>query len=248
MRAKIFSAAVAALLISASAAQATEQKDEAIKAGGAVAAGAAVGGGAFALVGTGGLAIAGTAVTIGLAPFVAVGAVVGLADIAHQAADGTADDDRAVGLSQVPDAGFAEIVRARQIGRDDRIPVLVRHSHGQAIPGDAGIVHQDVQLLVVRFDGLVDDLLDPRRVGHAGQTEADFGVVRRRDFGRGLFDSRIEVHQHQMTLLLSELFRNGPADSSARARDENDLAFQVRKHCHRLGQFCSHFAFRKLNG
>ena len=58
---------------------AADKAEEAIKAGGAVAAGAAIGGGTFAVVGSGGLAIAGTAVTIGLAPFVAAGAVVGLA-------------------------------------------------------------------------------------------------------------------------------------------------------------------------
>lgn len=59
--------------------QSADKSNETIKAGGAVAAGAVVGGGAFAIVGSGGLAIAGTAVTIGLAPFVAAGAVVGLA-------------------------------------------------------------------------------------------------------------------------------------------------------------------------
>jgi hypothetical protein len=69
---------VVVLLIN-SHAYATDQKTEALRAGGAVAVGAAAGGGVFAAVGAGGLAIAGTAVTVGLAPFVAAGAVVGLA-------------------------------------------------------------------------------------------------------------------------------------------------------------------------
>ena len=77
MRAILHSLTLAVLLVS-SPAYAADKTDETITAGGAAAAGAAVGGGAFALVGSGGLAIAGTAVTVGLAPFVAAGAVVGL--------------------------------------------------------------------------------------------------------------------------------------------------------------------------
>lgn len=65
--------------LSTSPAHAGDQKSEALKAGGALAAGAAVGGTAFAVIGAGGLAIAGTALTVGAAPFIAVGAVVGLA-------------------------------------------------------------------------------------------------------------------------------------------------------------------------
>jgi hypothetical protein len=78
MRAILHRLTLVVLLVT-SPVHAADKTDEAIKAGGAVAAGAAVGGGAFAIVGSGGLAIAGTAVTVGLAPFVAAGAVVGLA-------------------------------------------------------------------------------------------------------------------------------------------------------------------------
>lgn len=58
---------------------AASQQEEMLKAGGAAAAGAAVAGSAFAIVGSAGLAVAGTAVTVGLLPFVAAGTVVGLA-------------------------------------------------------------------------------------------------------------------------------------------------------------------------
>ena len=78
MRAILHRLTLVVLLVS-SPVHAADKPDEAIKAGCAVAAGAVVGGGAFALVGSGGLAIAGTAVTVGPAPFVAAGAVVGLA-------------------------------------------------------------------------------------------------------------------------------------------------------------------------
>ena len=78
MRSSVF-AIVASTILYLSPAHAGEQKTEVLKAGGAVAAGAVVGGGAFAVVGSGGLVIAGTAVAIGAAPFVAGGAIVGLA-------------------------------------------------------------------------------------------------------------------------------------------------------------------------
>lgn len=78
MKAKIL-AAVASTVLFVSTAHAGDKKDEALRAGGAAAGGAVVGGATFAALGSGGLAIAGTAVTIGAAPFVAAGAVVGLA-------------------------------------------------------------------------------------------------------------------------------------------------------------------------
>ena len=31
-----------------------------------------------------------------------------------------------------------------QVGLDDRVPVLVRHTHDQRIAGNPGVVHQDV--------------------------------------------------------------------------------------------------------
>jgi len=58
---------------------ANDTKSEAIKAGGAAAAGAVAGGAVAATTGSIGVAVAGTAVSIGAAPIVAVGAVIGLA-------------------------------------------------------------------------------------------------------------------------------------------------------------------------
>lgn len=57
----------------------TDTRKEVAIAGAATAAGAAAGGTAFACLGSGGLVIAGGAVTIGAAPFIAAGAVIGLA-------------------------------------------------------------------------------------------------------------------------------------------------------------------------
>ncbi|HCJ51641.1 MAG TPA: hypothetical protein DHV67_07305 [Gallionella sp.] len=58
---------------------AADQDMEVKKAVIAAAGGAAAGGLTFAAVGSGGLVIAGTALSIGAAPFIAAGAVVGLA-------------------------------------------------------------------------------------------------------------------------------------------------------------------------
>lgn len=54
-------------------------KKEAAKAGAAVVAGGAAGGAAFSTIGGAGLAIGGTALSIGAAPFVVVGATLGMA-------------------------------------------------------------------------------------------------------------------------------------------------------------------------
>lgn len=58
---------------------AKDTKKEAVKAGGAAGAGAVVGGATFAYTGSIGVAIGGTAISIGAAPIIAVGAVVGMA-------------------------------------------------------------------------------------------------------------------------------------------------------------------------
>ena len=34
--------------------------------------------------------------------------------------------------------------RAGQVGRQHRLPILLLHAHGQAVLGDAGVVHQNV--------------------------------------------------------------------------------------------------------
>ena len=59
--------------------QNSDQPNQALKAGGAVTAGAAAGAAGYAAIGGMGLTVGGTAMAIGVAPFVAAGAVVGLA-------------------------------------------------------------------------------------------------------------------------------------------------------------------------
>lgn len=79
-------------LLVVSTSHAGEKANEALKAGGAAAGGAVAGGATFAAIGSGGLAIAGTAVTVGAAPFVAAGAVVGLAGYGIYRVFSTPDD------------------------------------------------------------------------------------------------------------------------------------------------------------
>ena len=75
----MFASFVASPLHAADAKKPTRRHSEVIKAGAAIGTGAAIGGVASAWLGTGGLVIAGTGLAIGTAPFVAAGAVVGLA-------------------------------------------------------------------------------------------------------------------------------------------------------------------------
>lgn len=110
MHSAVLATFLALASLSAAPAQAGDQKTEALKAGGAVAVGAVAGGGAFAVIGSGGLAIAGTAVTIGAAPFIAVGAVVGLAGygIYRLASDSSAPSDAPTLSAKPPVAAVAK--------------------------------------------------------------------------------------------------------------------------------------------
>lgn len=68
-----------ALILITTPVSAKDTKTEVAKAGGAAAAGALVGGATFAGTGSICVAVGGTALSIGAAPFVAAGAVIGLA-------------------------------------------------------------------------------------------------------------------------------------------------------------------------
>lgn len=72
-------ATVVMISLSATTSFAGDPSVEAIKASGAAAGGAALGGATFMAVGSGGLTIAGTAITVGAAPFIIAGTVLGLA-------------------------------------------------------------------------------------------------------------------------------------------------------------------------
>ncbi len=79
MKLKSIITLISAMALLTSPVHANDTKTEAIKAGGAAAAGAAAGGAVVATTGSIGVAIAGTAVSVGAAPIVAVGAIIGLA-------------------------------------------------------------------------------------------------------------------------------------------------------------------------
>lgn len=75
---KLFAILLAAMLCMMNV-HATDRETELAVAGSAAVVGAVVGGSTFAVLGTASLAIASAAATIGAAPFIAAGAVVGLA-------------------------------------------------------------------------------------------------------------------------------------------------------------------------
>jgi hypothetical protein len=79
MKIKSIITVISVIALLASPVRANDTKTEALKAGGAAAAGAVAGGAVVATTGSIGVAVAGTAVSIGAAPIVAIGAVIGLA-------------------------------------------------------------------------------------------------------------------------------------------------------------------------
>ena len=78
------------------------------------------------------------------------GGVVDLADVAGLADDrGHVDDPAGAALDHVLDRGLGHEEGARQVDRDDLLPVLVGHLGHGPVDGDAGVVHQDVDPAVV---------------------------------------------------------------------------------------------------
>jgi hypothetical protein len=79
MNTKTFITILSCVALLSSPASAKDYTKEVAKAGGAATAGAVVGGATFAYTGSIGVAVGGTAISIGAAPIVAVGAVLGIA-------------------------------------------------------------------------------------------------------------------------------------------------------------------------
>jgi hypothetical protein len=79
MNTKTCIAILSSIALSVSPASAKDHTKEVAKAGGAATAGAVVGGVTFAYTGSIGVALGGTAVSIGAAPIIAAGAVLGIA-------------------------------------------------------------------------------------------------------------------------------------------------------------------------
>src|SRR5581483_4282029 len=137
----------------------------------------------------------------------------------------------------------ARVEGARQIGVDHRPPVLVRHSHQQAVARQAGVVDEDVE--VAR---LVDEprrLLADRDVSQDG-TATDLGRER-----LGLVRAAA-VADDDVGARRRQLRRNGAADPARGAGDESELAVEPAETAIRHAEASSSLIFssdrRSLTG
>ena len=107
--------------------------------------------------------------------------VVGLARVAHQARDAGDVDDPAVPLPHHHRAdGPAEEERPLEVGLDHLVPGVVLHAEHQAVPGDPGVIDQDVDLARI----------SPRPPRRSAATSAALGDAAGEPLGRapGLAD------------------------------------------------------------
>ena len=108
------------------------------------------------------------------------GGVVALAYVAGHAYDGGDVDDAAGGaLHEGALQGFHKEEHALEVGGEHGVPVAFLHAHEQAVLGDAGVIHQNIDGGVLSLDFLDADFYGGG-IGHiAGESLAavrEFGV------------------------------------------------------------------------
>jgi hypothetical protein len=117
-------------------------------------------------------------------------AVVGLPEVAEQAAGRGGDHDAAVALlAEVRPGGPDDVVAAVEVDLEHRIPVLERHLVECAVPQDSGVAHDTVDLAELVQGGL-DDVLGALGFGHA--------VVVGHRAAPGVLDLRDHLVGHRM--------------------------------------------------
>ena len=128
--------------------------------------------------------------------------------------------------------------RPLQVRVHHLLPGLVLHPEHEAVPGDPRVIHQDMDLLVFRFD-LVDDPLDFGRIGDAGR-DALGGPARLADrLERPLQSVQRASHADHSRPARGQLHRDGPADPARRPGHQRDLTLQVNLTTHSSGGGCS---------
>ena len=147
------------------------------------------------------------------------GRVVGLADISHPARRRNIHDTAASGGTHDPARGAAHEEDARQVHRDDRLPLFVRHlvQHGIAI--DASVVDKDVQPAEAFVD-VLHERIAIVRIGHV-QSQADRSMAKAGGDTVGI--GLIDVGTDDGCSFLSQLASDPLADPAARARNDRDF-------------------------
>ena len=144
------------------------------------------------------------------------GSIVHLAVLAALAVD-RADVDDAAELARPHafDDGPGAVEAGRKVGADDIVPVVVGHPVHGAVPGDAGIVDQDINWAEIRLDP-GDAFLDRFEVADVKLVGLDAGAVGKL---RRPFDVAAVVGRDRAAGLL-ESNGNRFSDATGAARDQ----------------------------
>ena len=119
-----------------------------------------------------------------------------------------------------------EVERRLEVHGQHGVPLGFAHAHHQAVLGDAGVVHENIDAAEI-LDDLFDDLVrlfEIRRVRRIA-----LGLdAQRRDLGFGGFAVVVdhEVGERHVGALLGEFECDGLADTAGRARDDSPFTFE----------------------
>ena len=124
------------------------------------------------------------------------------------------------------DGGAGDPERRLEMDVEDVVPLLVGHVLDGAVPGEAGVVDDDVEA-AEGLDRGADEAVAEIRRGHvAGADRGRAAEVS--DGGGGLLGgSGVEVVDHDAGALARQLERDGPADAPARPRHDGDFPVQL---------------------
>ncbi len=155
------------------------------------------------------------------------GGVVGLSGIAHEP-DNAAHIDDASGalLEHRAQEPLDEMECAVEIGVDDGVPIRGGHSHGQAVPGDAGVVDENVHPAEI-FEDARAQRGDLRRIGDVGGVGEGGVGPDRVEFGGDAGGIGLgAAHDRDAGAAGGELQRDRAADAAPGPRDDGDLIFK----------------------
>ena len=124
---------------------------------------------------------------------------------------------------------LGEIEGAFQVRVQDRVPIVHRHAHAQAVAGHAGVVHENVHPTEV-FEDLPSRFLHGRLVGHIDCIGFRRVRANRIDFVRGFLSVAFGATDgRDPRTFVRQTNSNGVTDSAAGPRYDRDLVFKSHR-------------------
>ena len=123
-------------------------------------------------------------------------------------------------------AAFVQRNAPLEVRVEHGVPIVLGESHQQVVPGDACVVHEDVDS-TEGLDRRVHEPVGLLCAGDAGLKRYSGAAARRdlADYGGGIVLAGVVVHHHACAFC-REPQGDGPADASACAGYEGALAFE----------------------